>query len=78
MQLDTSHALAGAVLSIAAPESDPPPRSMQREHDNPRRWVLPLATRPGPGMHIRLVLSASLSTYFVETGTAFLQTEPEH
>ena len=77
LQLDASHALAGAVLSIGPPDTDPPPQSMQRVYDNGRRWVLPLATRPGPAMRIRLVLSASLSTYFVDTGTAFLQSEPE-
>ena len=78
LQLDASHALSGALLSLGPPDADPAPQSMQRVHDDASRWVLPLTTRPSPDMRIRLVLSASLSTYFVETGTAFLQGETEH
>jgi hypothetical protein len=77
LQLDASHALAGAVLSLGPPETDPAPQSMQHLQDDGTRWVLPLATRPAPTLRIRLVLSTSLSTYFVETGTAFLQSESQ-
>ncbi|CAA0100965.1 Uncharacterised protein [Halioglobus japonicus] len=72
LQLDASHALSGAIMSVGLSGAAPAPLAMSPAGDDARRWVLPLLDQPDPEQRIRLVLSVAGSKYFVETSTAFL------
>lgn len=76
LQLDSSHPLTGAIVSVAPPEADPEPLSMVPAVVGAKRWTLPLPVRPDAASRIRLVLSVAGSTYFVEASAVFLHVPP--
>jgi hypothetical protein len=73
LQLDSSHPLSGALVSVGPSGADPAPQSMVSGDVSAKRWTLPLPTRPDSASRIRLVMRAAGSKYFVEASTAFLQ-----
>jgi hypothetical protein len=73
LQLDSSHPLSGALVSLALPGFDSAPVNMDSGIDSAKRWALALPNRPAAAARIRLVLSRAGSAYFVDASTAFLQ-----
>ena len=71
--LRSSHALEGVVISVGIPENGKQPGAMRSADGQGLEWVLALDSRPTPEERIRLVASATGSTYFGEAGTLFLQ-----
>jgi hypothetical protein len=71
LQLEASHSLSAALVSVGPAGTESPPQAMVP--GSATQWTLPLSSRPDSTSRIRLVLKAAGSTYFVEASTAFLQ-----
>ena len=73
--LDSSIPLHGARIALAKKGQDGTPLEMSSADVEPSRWLALLETPATEGSALMLVVAAGNSTYFAETGLAFMNYE---
>jgi hypothetical protein len=71
--LSASHPLEGVMISVALPDSNAQPRAMRAADGRGHEWRTAVDGMPAPDQRIRLVASATGTSYFGDAATLFLQ-----
>ncbi|MFT4518257.1 MAG: hypothetical protein ACI9JM_000638 [Halioglobus sp.] len=75
LELRSSHALDGAVMSVASPGKDSRPLPMQPPTDEGQPWALSISSQPAADDRIYLVIGIGEATYYGDASTTFLRTQ---
>jgi hypothetical protein len=75
VELEASHPLEAALMSVSHPDLDPGPSAMQQVDAEGYLWRLRLFDIPSVDERIRIVISVADSAYFADASTRFLQPE---